>query len=69
MAFTQTVSPRQNVVFDVIQLLANIFRSFASVKNAYAIRPDVCPVAFNRKESPGQLQTVQLVTKAPFPSA
>ena len=41
----------------------------ASLKNAYATKPEDWPVAFNRNESPGQLQTVQLVTKPPNGSA
>ena len=41
----------------------------ASENKAIAINPDVCPVAFNLKESPAQSQTVQLVTNDPVASA
>ena len=43
--------------------------TFASVKYAYANRPEVWPVAFNRNESPIQSHTSQFVTKLPLASA
>jgi len=41
----------------------------ASVKYAYAMRPELWPVARSLNESPGQLHTVQVALKAPVASA
>src|SRR5688572_20443781 len=53
--------PPTQIVLAVIEILP-------SVKYAYAVSCDVSPTALNLNESPGQLQTVHVVTKCPLSS-